>query len=101
MKTRAAILALAAFVSVSGWAADSGSTVDDPFLWLEDIESPRALEWVAFQNAATAQRLTNSPVYAPLYREALSVLDSASRIPEVNQRGKWLYNFWRDSSNPR
>ena len=26
---------------------------DDPYLWLEDTESPRVLDWVETQNAAT------------------------------------------------
>ena len=26
---------------------------DDPYLWLEEVESPRALEWVERQNART------------------------------------------------
>ena len=30
---------------------------DDPYLWLEDTESPRVLDWVETQNAATLQRL--------------------------------------------
>ena len=33
--------------------------------------------------------------------EALEVLDTDARIPYVRRRGEFLYNFWRDATNPR
>ena len=33
--------------------------------------------------------------------EALEVLDTDARIPYVRRRGEYLYNFWRDATNPR
>ncbi len=33
--------------------------------------------------------------------EALEVLDTDARIPYVVRRGEYLYNFWRDGTNPR
>src|SRR5262249_61975353 len=33
---------------------------DDPYLWLEEIESARALNWVGAQNAATARRFSDA-----------------------------------------
>ncbi|HKB89025.1 MAG TPA: hypothetical protein VKC60_00780, partial [Opitutaceae bacterium] len=82
-------------------ARESGPTTEDPYLWLEDIEGAKQLEWVKQQDDVTAKRLTARPEYDALYRDALAVLDSASRIPEVTQRGKYLYNFWRDRDHPR
>ncbi|CAN5494239.1 prolyl oligopeptidase family serine peptidase [soil metagenome] len=77
------------------------SEAKDPHEWLEEIDGAKPLAWVAEQNKATEQRLTALPEYQSLYREALAVLDSKSRIPEVTQRGEWLYNFWRDAAHPR
>jgi prolyl oligopeptidase len=74
---------------------------DDPYRWLEDIAAPRALQWVEQQNATTAHRLTARADYAGLYRDALAALDSASRIPEVEAHGEFLYHFWRDAAHPR
>src|SRR5258708_5941981 len=82
-------------------ARESGPTTEDPYLWLEDIEGAKQLEWVKQQDDVTAKRLTARPEYDALYRDALAVLDSASRIPDVTQRGKYLYNFWRDRDHPR
>ena len=73
----------------------------DPYLWLEDIEGTKALAWVQERNERTAKKLAAHADYAALYRDALAVLDSASRIPEVQPHGGHLYNFWQDSSHPR
>jgi len=74
---------------------------DDPYQWLEDIDGARSMAWVAQQNEATAKRLAALPQYEGLYRDALAVLGSASRLPEVQQHGQWLYNLWQDEAHPR
>ena len=74
---------------------------EDPYLWLEETDSQRALKWVREQNAVTAKHLTNHPQFESLHSQALEILNSSSRIPEVQQRGQWLYNFWRDKTYPR
>lgn len=79
-------------------AAEPGT---DAYLWLEDVDGARAMEWVKAHNAATAERLAALPDYAGLFRDALSVLNSTSRIPEVSQHGGYLYNLWQDPSHPR
>lgn len=97
------LLVLVAF-GVSGWCAPDEprpAREEDPYLWLEDIDGARAIDWVDKHNSVTERRLTALPDYNTLYRDALSVLDSSSRIPEVIQRGEWLYNFWRDPAHPR
>ena len=82
-------------------SAQAAPAPDDPWLWLEGIEDPRALAWVKQQNAQTERRLTMGPEYPALHRDALTVLDAASRAPEVSQHGGYLYNFWQDREHPR
>ena len=91
----------AAAVMTVGAASWALAAADDPYLWLEEIESERALAWVAKQNEATAQRLTARPDYAALQRDALEVLNAKSRLPAVEPHGGYLYNFWQDESHPR
>src|SRR5690242_18906118 len=57
----------------------------DPYLWLEDISGEKSLSWVRAQNERTFQRLKALPFYQGLYHDALAVLDSESRIPEIAQ----------------
>ena len=74
---------------------------DDPYLWLEEVDSDKAMDWVKAENASTAGRLTSNPLFDELYAQAKSVLNASSRIANVHQDGDWLYNFWRDEDNPR
>ena len=74
---------------------------DDPFLWLEEVDGEKAMQWVHEQNESTAQAYKSSPLYQELYAQALGVLDNKSRLPSVSKRGKYLYNYWKDSENPR
>lgn len=69
---------------------------NDPYLWLEEVDDEKALDWVRAENASTAERLKSNPLFEELYAEARTILNSSSRLPEVNQEGDWLYNFWRD-----
>ncbi len=73
----------------------------DPYLWLEDVEGERALEWVEGQNATTVGRLAGHAAYQPIFDRALSILDSDDRIPFPSIMGDRLYNFWQDAQNPR
>jgi len=90
------LMLLAGLAGVSAaWAEN------DPYLWLEEVDGEKSLDWVRAENAATAERLTSNPLFDELYAEAKTVLNASSRLPEVQQKGEWLYNFWRDENNPR
>ena len=39
---------------------------NDPYLWLEEIDSERVLDWVRDRNAVSTYELTNSPAFEPL-----------------------------------
>jgi prolyl oligopeptidase len=76
-------------------------SVEDPFLWLEDVESERALEWVETRNAATLERLSASPTYQPIFRQVQEILDSRDRIAFPSIMGDRLFNFWQDQNHRR
>ena len=75
--------------------------VEDPFLWLENVDGEDAMQWVLENNDNTAKAYKSLPIYEELYQQALSALDNNSRLPSVNKKGKYLYNYWKDSDNPR
>lgn len=86
-------------------AVNPGPTIaspdDDPFLWLEERDSQRALAWVEEQNAATLARFASDARYAA-DRDALTALyQRTDKVPWVNRRGSKLYNFWKDAGHPR
>ncbi|MBS1694838.1 MAG: S9 family peptidase [Actinobacteria bacterium] len=73
---------------------------DDPYAWLEAIDSEQALDWVQRHNTPTLTRLAGDR-FEQLRDEALDILDSDTRIPWVERCGDHLYNFWRDAEHPR
>jgi prolyl oligopeptidase len=74
---------------------------DDPYLWLEDIDGAKAMEWVKARNAVAVTELASSDEFKHLRDQILEVLDSEDRIPDVWRMGDWLYNFWKDKEHPR
>ncbi|HVF17008.1 MAG TPA: prolyl oligopeptidase family serine peptidase [Steroidobacteraceae bacterium] len=76
-------------------------TADDPFLWLEDVEGEKSLEWVKERNAITTKELGSDPAFASTRDRLLSVYNSEARIPYVSKYGPHFYNFWRDKHHVR
>lgn len=73
----------------------------DPYLWLEDVQGQKALDWVKGQNRLSTKELEAVPEYRPLLKRCLEILDSRDRIPQPGQEGAWLYNFWQDPAHER
>jgi prolyl oligopeptidase len=76
----------------------------DPYLWLEDVTGDEALDWVRARNELTKAEFGGGEFESDFERmrtEALEVLDTDARIPYVRRRGEYLYDFWRDATNPR
>lgn len=73
----------------------------DPYLWLEEIDGPRQLQWVRRMNSATMGVLSKRPEYRRIYRQCLEILDSAEKIAYPSIKEKHVYNFWKDRDHPR
>ncbi len=76
-------------------------TIEDPYLWLEDVGATRSLDWARARNAETASALETRPGYAPTYAKLLSIYNSRDRIPYVARHGDFFYNVWQDETNKR
>ncbi|HJV89317.1 MAG TPA: hypothetical protein VJ623_03350, partial [Holophagaceae bacterium] len=74
---------------------------EDPYLWLEGVTDPKALDWVKARNADALKELAATPAFEALKADILKVLDSTARIPFVSKEGGFYYNFWRDAKNPK
>lgn len=86
---------------LAGPAAEAGVPADDPYLWLEEVEGEKALDWVRARNARSLARLEKDERYAPTEKAVREVLLAKDRIPAPTLRGGWIYNFWRDEKNVR
>ena len=75
--------------------------LDDPFLWLEEVEGKRALEWVEQRNSESLAELQADPRYERFFAQAEALLNAKDRIPYGSIRGPHIYNFWRDAGHVR
>lgn len=73
----------------------------DPFLWLEQVKSPRALAWVNAQDAKTVAVLEHDPRFKVFSAEALRIDESKTRIPYPITIAGSIYNFWQDRTHVR
>ncbi len=74
--------------------------VEDPYLWLENIEDGKSLAWAKAQNV-TAKSLEAVPGFAETQTKVRALLDAKDKIPYVGKQGTWLYNFWQDDEHVR
>ncbi|MCH7980343.1 MAG: S9 family peptidase [Proteobacteria bacterium] len=89
---------IAFIATLSGSAAFAA---DDPYLWLEEVQDEKALDWVRDQNAKTFDELRDNDLYKKLYDEAFAILTSDARIPKGSIIGDHFYNFWQDDVHIR
>src|SRR3954464_12789332 len=73
----------------------------DPFLWLEELNGARAMEWVRAENARTLKVLEADPRFKGLYDDALKIAEAKDRIPEPRFLDGAIFNFWQDSDHVR
>ena len=80
-------------------AGPTDATATDPFLWLEQVNDPRAMDWVRAENARTTGVLEKDTRYATLYQAALRLAQAKDRIPAPGILGGDIYNLWQDAEH--
>src|SRR5262245_18505959 len=73
----------------------------DPYVWLEEIEGAKALDWARAENARSLPVLEKDPRFATLREEARKILTSPSRLPLGQIHRGSIYNFWQDDTHVR
>ena len=79
----------------------SGEEQEDPYIWLEEIQGEKALEWVYAHNNSTTSILKKHPEFQEINKKILDILNSKDRIAYPSIRGDYVYNFWQDETNER
>lgn len=79
----------------------SCSNDSDPHIWLEEIDSDRALRWAEQRNQNARSRYASKESFLQLKDRLETAFNSDDRIPYVAKYGNWYYNFWQDEKNPR
>ncbi len=99
--TSLALVAVLSCPAILEVALAAQQTATDPFIWLEDIDGQRSMDWVNARNAATVAELGNTPLYQPLYTRTKEILDSKDRIAYPTIIGDRIYNFWQAADHQR
>ena len=94
------VLSLVAAV-LGATAAMAQAVSDDPYIWLEEVSSPKAMDWVNAHNAKSTAILEADPRYPAYYKEALEIFQAEDRIPYGSFTHGAIYNFWQDADHVR
>ena len=93
--------AAAAQAAAPAASAPAASSADDPYLWLEKVDDPKALDWVRAENRKTLTALEADPRFAAYNAQALAIAQTRDRIPFAHQIDGGLWNFWQDAEHVR
>ncbi len=98
---RFAVLLIGLVAATAAFAAPKGKTVEDPYIWLEDVHGEKPLAWVKEQNTRALGLLKADPRYQRNYDAILGVLDATDRIPYGGLDHQFVFNFWQDAEHPK
>ena len=92
------LLILAAALAAA--AVPTLAQTDDPNIWLEDANNPKALAQVEVWNRKTADELTKAPGFESYRARALAILNDPAKIAYPAQvQGSQVTNFWQDATH--
>jgi prolyl oligopeptidase len=92
-----ALAAAALLVATAGIAQTT-----DPYLWLENINGPKAMAQVKAWNAETEAELTKMPGYDEHHHRALQILNDPKQIAMPDDvMGDMVANHWIDAHHKR
>ena len=97
MSLKKYLLIVAAFFGVFHIACAQ----EDKYLWLEEVDGEKAMEFVEAQNKATLEELSSEKDYKSIYDKSLEIYNSTDRIAYPTIRGNYVYNFWKDKDHKR
>ncbi len=100
-KVRPLLAAVCAMAGLAGAHAALAQPAD-PYVYMEEAEGAKALDFARSENARTLPRLESDPRYAGLYADALAVATAKDRIAALTFAGDGsLRNFWQDAEHVR
>jgi prolyl oligopeptidase len=90
-------------LSLAGCGKDKKNSADnkDPYLWLEDVEGEKALNWSREQNKISDEAFKTQPLFTELRDRFLNVFNDKERVIYPDMAGNNVYNLWQDEKNER
>ncbi|HEY4355038.1 MAG TPA: prolyl oligopeptidase family serine peptidase [Acidobacteriaceae bacterium] len=81
--------------------AQGPSQGDDKYIWLENVSSPKSMDWVNAENARSMKVFEADPHFKEFEEEAVKLGSNPNRLPMPALRGDEVYNSWRDKDHAR
>ncbi|WP_282009578.1 prolyl oligopeptidase family serine peptidase [Brevundimonas aveniformis] len=78
-----------------------GVAAADAYLWLEDVNADRSMDWVRAQNAQAHDALETDPRFETFRDQAYGILSATDRIALPHMQDGMVFNFWQDDDHPK
>lgn len=75
--------------------------MNDPYLWLEDRNGGRAVQWAQDESALAKKVFEGDPRFAQTKNEIFSIMNAEDKLPMVSLFEGMVYNFWQDAQHKR
>lgn len=96
-----ALIAASLLVSCSSTPDAPPPPPADEFLHLEEIQGQQPLAWVKERNSETEAQIEKLPNFKSNEKVSKEIILAKDRLPNISQRGSYVYNFWQDDVNVR
>ena len=74
---------------------------EDPYLWLEEIESEKSMDWVKNQNSKSKTKIESNAGFEGLKSSFLESMNDDEKIDYPSVINDMVYNFWKDENHVR
>lgn len=74
---------------------------EDPYLWLEEVEGKKPLDFAKAESKKTLEHFKANPLFNSLEKDIRQITLARDRTPQVNLLNGELYNFWQDDKHVR
>jgi len=85
--------------AAAGADAPGAAAAADPYLWLEQVDSQEALQWVRAENDKSTAVLEKDPRFAGFLENARAIAQARDRIPHPHVLHGEVYSFWQDAEH--
>lgn len=82
-------------------STSSQNLEQDQYLWLEEVEGPKALEFAKAENEKTLAHFRKNPKFKSIEEEVRKIVLAKDRQPALSLVNGELYNFWQDEKHVR
>lgn len=81
--------------------AFAANSQEDPYIWMEEVESEKSLNWVNQQNQLTKDKISTVNGFSSLQKRFEEVYNDKDKIVYPSTVGEYIYNFWKDENHKR